>query len=129
MEFAYEKLDVWKRAVDFGMKVIAMAVEKTEDRKAAAVIQAAWKSALHSSTAIAKGKGYTSKNDFAQHLYLSRGSVYETMTLLKILKRKQVISGEQYTEFEKMGNQVVAMVSGLVRSLFAIDEKKRGPKE
>ena len=129
MEFVYEKLDVWKRAVDFGMKVIAMAVEKTEDKKAAAVLQAAWKSALHVSTAIAKGKGYASKNDFAQHLYLSRGSVYETMTLLKILRKKQVLSEEHYTDLENMANQVTAMVSGLIKALFKPEEGKGGRKE
>lgn len=128
MEFAYEKLDVWKRAVDFGMKVIALAIDKAEDKKAVAAIQAAWKSALHVSTAIAKGKGYASKNDFAQHLYLSRGSVYETMTLLEILRKKQVISEDQYIEFENLANQVTAMVSGLVRSLFNKSDKKETQK-
>lgn len=127
MEFTYEKLDVWNKAIDFGMKVIALTVDKTEDRNAA-VLNAAYKSALHTSTAIAKGKGYASKNDFAQHLYLSRGSIYETMTLMEILKREQVISESQYAEFETMGNQVAAMVSGLIKAVFKPAENKEDQK-
>ena len=126
MDFIYEKLDVWKKAVDFAMKVTALSAIKSEDRDAAPVVAAAGKSAMNASTAIAKGKGYASKNDFAQHLYLSRGSVYETMTLLEILKRKQSISDDQYTEFETMGNQVAAMVSGLIKYIFKPAEKTEG---
>ena len=128
MEFIYEKLDVWKKAVDFAMKVTALSADKSEDRNAALVIAAAGKSAMTASTAIAKGKAYASKNDFVQHLYLSRGSVYETMTLLEILKRKQSISEDQYTEFETMANQVTAMVSGLIKYIFKPSEKTEGGK-
>lgn len=129
MEFIYEKLDVWKKAVDFAMKATALSADKSEDRKAASIAAAAGKSAMTASTAIAKGKGYASKNDFAQHLYLSRGSVYETMTLLEILKRQQSISNDQYTEFETMGNQVAAMASGLIKYIFKPAEKKDGKSQ
>jgi len=129
MEFIYEKLDVWKKAVDFAMKVTALSADKSEDRNAALVIAAAGKSAMTASTAIAKGKAYASKNDFVQHLYLSRGSVYETMTLLEILKRKQTISDDQYTEFETMGNQVTAMVSGLIKYIFKPPEKPNSKRD
>lgn len=128
MEFIYEKLDVWKKAVDFAMKVTALSVDQSEDRNTAPIFAAAGKSAMNASTAIAKGKGYASKSDFAQHLYLSRGSVYETMTLLEILKRKQLISDDQYTEFETMANQVAAMVSGLIKAIYKPADKKDGEK-
>lgn len=128
MEFIYEKLDVWKKAVDFAMKVTALSANKSEDQNAAPIVTAAGNSAMNASTAIAKGKGYASKHDFAQHLYLSRGSVYETMTLLEILKRKQTVSEDQYTEFETMANQVAAMLSGLIKSIFKPRDKLEDKK-
>ncbi|MEN8244755.1 MAG: four helix bundle protein [Thermodesulfobacteriota bacterium] len=124
MEFVYEKLEVWKTAVDFGTRAMKLANEKSEDQHLSVIMQGIQKGALNISTAIAKGKGYPSKHDFAKHLYLSRGSVYETMTLIEILKRKAVISNDTYTEFEEMGNKTAAMLSALINSLYKKNENK-----
>lgn len=122
MEFIYEKLDVWKSAVDFGIKAMKLASEKSGDTSLSTIMQGLQEGALNVSTAIARGKGYPSKHDFAKHLYRSRGSVYESMTLLEILKRKQVISHDLYIEFEELGNKVAAMLGGLIKSIY----KKNG---
>ena len=126
MEFIYEKLEVWKTAVDFGIKAMKLAKEKYDDKQLPTIMQAVQEGAMNVSTAIAKGKGYPSKHDFAKHLYLSRGSVYETMTLIEILKRKAVISDDTYTEFEEMGNKTAAMLGGLIKSIYKPAEKKDG---
>jgi len=126
MEFIYEKLEVWKTAVDFGIRAMKLAVDKAEDNNLRSILQELEKSAMNVSMAIAKGKGYPSKHDFAKHLYLARGSVYETMTLIKILKRKQSISDDTYTEFEEMGNKTAAMLGGLIKSIYKPTEKKDG---
>ena len=118
MEFIYEKLEVWKSAVKFGLKSMELAGEKSGDGALSTVMQGLQKGALNVSTSIAKGKGYPSKHDFAKHLYQSRSSVYETMTLLEILKRKKAISNDQYTEFEELGNKVAAMLGGLIKSIY-----------
>jgi four helix bundle protein len=124
MEFIYEKLDVWKTAVEFGIKAMKLASDKSDEKKLATIMQTLQKSAMGVSTAIAKGKSYPSKHDFATHLYQSRGSVYETMTLLEILKRKQAISNDVYTAFEETGNKVAAMLGGLLKAMFKPGEKK-----
>ena len=90
------------------------------------ILQGAVESAMTVSTAIAKGKSYPSKHDFAKHLYFSRGSVYETMTLFEILKRNQAITDEQFAEFEEMGNKTTAMLSALIKSLYKPSEKTEG---
>jgi four helix bundle protein len=124
MDFIYEKLEVWKTAVDFGTKAMKLAGEKSGDQHLSTIMQSIQKSAMNVSAAIAKGKGYPSKHDFAKHLYLARGSVYETMTLLEILKRKQAITDDQYTEFGEMGNKVAAMLGGLLKAMYKPVEKK-----
>ena len=126
MEFIYEKLDVWKTAVAFGTKAMKLAAFKGDDRGLKTILHGIEKSAMNVSAAIAKGKGYPSKHDFAKHLYLSRGTVYETMTLLEILKRKQVISADQYAEFEEAGNKVAAMLGGLIKSIYKLKEDQEG---
>ena len=126
MEFIYEKLDVWKTAVEFGVNIMKFAADKFEDSNLQSILQELEKSAMNVSMAIAKGKSYPSKNDFAKHLYLAKGSVYETMTLLEILKRKKVISKDRHTEFEEMGNKTAAMLGGLIKS---INNKPKDEKE
>ena len=126
MEFIYEKLDVWQTAVDFGIKAMKLAKEKYDDKQLSTIMQAFQEGALNVSTSIAKGKGYPSKHDFAKHLYLSRGFVYETMTLLEILKRNQAISNDQFSEFEEMGNKTAAMLGGLIKSIYRPKDAKEG---
>jgi len=124
MEFIYEKLDVWKVAVEFGIKTMKFAADKSEDNNLRSILQEIEKSSMNVSMAIAKGKGYPSKHDFAKHLYLARGSVYETMTLIEILKRKQSISDDQYSEFEELGNKTAAMLGGLIKSIYKPKDDK-----
>ena len=129
MDFIYEKLEVWKTAVDFGVKAMKLAKEKYDDKQLSTIMGGIQKGAMNASTAIARGKGYPSKHDFAKHLYLARGSVYETMTLLEILKRNQAISDDRFTEFEEMGNKTAAMLGGLIKSIYKPAEKKDGEKD
>ena len=126
MEFIYEKLEVWKAAVAFGIKALNLGGEKSGDHHLSTIMQGIQSSAINVSAAIAKGKGYPSKHDFAKHLYLSRGSVYETMTLLEMLTRKQVISADQYAEFEEAGNKVAAMLGGLLKAMYKKKEDREG---
>ena len=126
MEFIYEKLDVWKTAVDFGIKAMKLAAEKSDERNLKTILDNIEKSAMNVSMAIAKGKSYPSKHDFAKHLYQSRGSVYETMTLLEILKQKKEISDDRYTDFEETGNKVAAMLGGLLKAMYKPKDDKEG---
>lgn len=68
---------------------------------------------------IAEGKGRLSKKEFVQFLYIARGSLYETMTLLEIFKRKQWISNEIYSNIEAKGVETasISMIKGLINSI------------
>lgn len=118
MEYYYEKLEVWKQAVDFAISISDNLSGRREGNNHQHIIQELEKSAAHIATAIAKGKGYVSKNDFTHHLYQARGSVYETMTLLEILKRKHVVNEDQYANFDATGQKLAAMLTGLIKSIY-----------
>jgi four helix bundle protein len=66
---------------------------------------------------IAEGKGRFSKKEFVQYLYISRGSLYETMTLLEIFRRKKWISNENYSRIEKQAKEIASMLKGLINSI------------
>jgi four helix bundle protein len=66
---------------------------------------------------IAEGKGRFSRKEFVQFLYISRGSLYETMTLLEIFRRKGWISDEQYFRLAREGKEIVSMIIGLAKAI------------
>ena len=66
---------------------------------------------------IAEGKGRYSKKEFIHFLYIARGSLFETITLLIIFERRKWINAEQLTEFKEMGFQIGKMINGLIKAV------------
>jgi four helix bundle protein len=100
MKFAYEDLEVWDKAVDFAVKVIDTVEDMSTDRKHYRLLEQSEASSTSVAMNIAEGKGRFSKKEFVQYLYISRGSLYETMTLLEVFRRKKWISNDRYSELE-----------------------------
>jgi len=66
---------------------------------------------------LAEGKGRFLKKEFIQFCYISRGSLYETVTLLEIFRRKRWITDGKYSELEASGIEIASMIKGLINSL------------
>ncbi|MGA2468151.1 MAG: four helix bundle protein [Thermodesulfobacteriota bacterium] len=84
------------------------------DRKYYRLLEQIEGSSASISMNIAEGKGRFSKKEFVHHLYISRGSLYETMTLLEIFRRKKWISN---LKLEMLGKEIVSMLKGLINSI------------
>jgi len=117
MKFGYEDLDVWNKAVEFAVEVIGVVENISTDRKHYRLLEQIESSSASISMNIAEGKGRYSKKEFVQYLYISRGSLYETMTLLEIFKRKKWISEKSFSEFEQRGKEIASMLKGLINSI------------
>jgi len=117
MKFAYEKLEVWNKSVDFAVEVIDTVERISSDRKHYRLLEQIEASSTSISMNIAEGKGRFSNREFAQYLYISRGSLYETMTLLEIFRRKKWISNGRYVRLESSGIEIASMIKGLINSL------------
>lgn len=50
-------------------------------------------------------------------LYISRGSLYETLTLLEIFQMRGWFCSEQFEEMEGKSNEIAKMLKGLINSL------------
>jgi four helix bundle protein len=117
MKFGYEDLDVWNKAVDFAVEVIRVVENISTDRRHYRLLEQIEGSSASISMNIAEGEGRFSKKEFVHHLYISRGSLYETMTLLEIFRRKKWISNECYLKLEMLGKEIVSMLKGLINSI------------
>jgi len=66
---------------------------------------------------IAEGKGRFSKKEYVRYLYIARGSLYETMTLLEIFRRKSWISENKFSSFESDATEIASMIKGLINAI------------
>ena len=117
MYFAYEKLSVWDKAVDFAVEVINTVEAINTDRKHYRLLEQIEASSSSISMNIAEGKGRYSKKEFKQFLYISRGSLYETMSLLEVFRRQKWISDSTYLQLEQYGIEIASMLKGLIKSI------------
>jgi four helix bundle protein len=118
MKFGYENLDVWDRAVDFAVKVIELVETIDTGRKHYRLLEQIEASSTSVSMNLAEGKGRFSQKEFVQYCYIARGSLYETMTLLEIFKRKSWISEEEFSSLKSEGIEIASMIKGLINSFY-----------
>ena len=117
-KFGYENLDVWNRAVDFAVKVIELVETIDTERKHYRLLEQIEASSTSVSMNLAEGKGRFSKKEFIQYCYIARGSLYETVTLLKIFKRKSWISEEEFSSLKTEEIEIASMIKALINSLY-----------
>ena len=117
IKFAFENLEVWQKSVDFANKVISFAEEIKTDRKHYRLIEQLEAASTSVALNIAEGKGRYSKKEFAQFLYIARGSLYETITLLIIFHQRGWISEEHLDKTKGLGEHIGKMLSSLINSI------------
>jgi len=66
---------------------------------------------------IAEGKGRYSQKEFRQFLYYSRGSLFETVTLLNLFALRNWITEAKLSQIEHEANEIGKMLNGLINSL------------
>ena len=117
MAFAFEGLVVYQRALDYSIAVIDIIDQITTPRKHYKLIEQLEASCTSIALNIAEGKGRYSKKEFRQFLYISRGSLYETITMLTIFRRKKWLEENKYNTLYNEAEEINKMFSGLINSL------------
>jgi four helix bundle protein len=117
IRFAFEELEVWQKAVEFAKLVIETAEGIKANKKHFRLIEQLEAASSSVALNIAEGKGRYSKKEFIQFLYIARGSLYETITLLTIFQRMGWIDEPKLKELKEFADQIGKMISGLINSL------------
>jgi four helix bundle protein len=115
--YSFEDLDVWQRAVEFANEVISVVDKLNTDRKHFRVIEQLESAVTSIAMNIAEGKGRFSKKEFIQFLYIARGSLFETITLMEIFKKRDWLNNAQYNSLRNEGDEIGKMLSSLINSL------------
>lgn len=117
VKFSFEDLEVWQKAVDFAYRVISLAEEMQTDRKHFRLIEQLESASTSIALNIAEGKGRYSKKEFIQFLYIARGSLYETITLMMIFNKNKWIDNIQLEKIKESGDELGKMLSSLINAV------------
>jgi four helix bundle protein len=116
-QFSFENLDVWQKAVEFANMTISITEQLQTERKHFRLIEQLEAASTSIALNIAEGKGRYSKKEFIQFLYIARGSLFETITLLTIFHKRGWIDISQLEQIRSFANEIGKMISALINSL------------
>ena len=116
-DFGCKELIVWQKAVEFATHVIIKTEKLNSDRKHYRIIEQTEAASTSIGANIAEGKGRFSRKEFKHFLYIARGSIYETITFLNIIKELNWISVEDVEGLEKEALVLNKMLNSLINKL------------
>ena len=125
MKFAFEALDVWQKAMELSEVIYKLTRTFPESERFGLTSQVR-RAAVSVPANIAEGKGRYHKKEFIQFLYNARGSLYETITLLKLALNLQYLSEQEYQSVTPLLDQIMSKLSGLINSLKTPGRKSQG---
>ena len=114
---AFEDLLVWQKSIAFAETVIKTIDLFEAPRKHFRIIEQLESAAISVSANIAEGKGRYSKKEFIHYLYISRGSLFETISLLILICRLRWIEQNTLSKLKSAGEEIAKMLNSLIKSL------------
>jgi four helix bundle protein len=115
MAFAFEKLLVYQRAVDFSDRICELS--GTFPRGFYFLTDQINRAALSISTNIAEGNGRFTTPDKRNFFGIARGSVQECVPLLEVARRRGFVAATEYDALKNNLEEISRMLSGLINSL------------
>ena len=114
---SYKELIVWQKSMVFADEVIQLIDEMETPRKHYRLFEQLESAVTSIPMNIAEGKGRESRKEFVRFLFIARGSIYETLTLLEIFLRQGWITQEKFSELETSSIEIIRMLKGLINSI------------
>jgi four helix bundle protein len=112
--FDFEKFPVYKRALEYAREAEDLLLQLDLPKNSRIADQLS-RASLSISLNIAEGAGRYSKADKKNFYIIARGSVFECVAILDILKNKH-IDGAAYSRYYVMLEELSKMLSGLINS-------------
>ena len=116
MAFHFEKLEVYKRAVQFILDVYA-ASEKFPNGERYGLTGQLRRAAVSIATNIAEGSGRHHKRDHQQFLRMARSSCYECVPLLEVARELGYLNGRTHDALYKDCNELAMMLNRFISAL------------
>jgi four helix bundle protein len=114
---AYKELLVWQKSMQFANQVIQVLVGLETPRKHFRLFEQLECAVTSVPMNFAEGKGRESKKEFIHFLYIARGSINETLTLLEIFKQQGWLDPTTYQLLETSAIEIIKMLKGLIKAI------------
>jgi four helix bundle protein len=115
MPFAFEKLIVYQKAIDFADVVCACT--ESFPRGYGFLVDQLNRAAVSIAANIAEGNGRFTKPDRKNYFGIARGSVQECVPLLELASRRNLIADEIHRDLKDRLEEISRMLSGLITGL------------
>lgn len=120
MAFAFEKLVVYQKSVDFADQICAKT--ETFSRGYGFLVDQLNRASLSIAANIAEGNGRFSKADRRNFFIIARGSIQECVPLLELASRRNLLTPTDHETLKSSLEVIARMLSGLINTL-EIEEK------
>ena len=116
--FNFEKLEVWKKALDFADLVYRF-TQSFPDAERFGLTNQMRRAAVSVSSNIAEGSSRSSHPDFARFIELATGSLFEVVSQSTLAQRQGLLTEEQHRNLYEAAEEQSRMLSSLRRSLLS----------
>jgi four helix bundle protein len=113
LPFAFEKLHVYQRAVDFADA--AATLSETFPRGYGYLADQLNRASLSIAANIAEGNGRFTARDRRHFFIIARGSIQECVPLLELAARRELLLAARHEELKADLEEIARMLSGLIR--------------
>jgi len=117
VKYMFEELVVWQKAIELVRLVYAESKEFPPDERHALTDQLR-RAAVSIPSNIAEGNGRTTNRDYAHFLGIARGSLYETLTQLRIAQCLGYVA--ELPEIETLAMEIGNMLGAMLKKYGAI---------
>jgi four helix bundle protein len=114
---SFKDLIVWQKSLEFANEVIDLAEKMKTERRHYRLIEQLEAASTSIAMNIAEGKGRSSRKEFRHFLFIARGSLYETVTLLEMFKLRNWIELDQFAVLEEKSIMIAKMLNSLINAI------------
>ena len=116
-KFGFKELIVWQKAIEYANEIREITENLNTNKNHFRLIEQLESAVASVAQNIAEGKGRRSKKEFVQFLYIARGSLYETITILNLFSKRKWIDENQLLLLENNAHEIASMIKGLINSI------------
>lgn len=114
MKFSFENLEVYHLSLDW-VRQADQIIERCGRRISRPLADQLCRAALSVPLNIAEGNGRWHKGDKRNFFWIARGSVFECVPIIEVLRIKSLISQEEHEAFHNRLEHIGKMLSALIK--------------
>ncbi len=114
--FPFEKLEVWQEALGLADYVLDL-LERIPLSKHLRLTSQLEGAVVSVAQNIAEGKGRQHRKEFLQYLSIAQGSLYETVTVSEVFRKRQIFSERESADIRGKAELIDRKLNGLMNAV------------